>query len=190
MKLTVKDMILCALFAALMAMVSYITMPNVTGVPFSLQPFIAMLAGAIIGSKRGAISMMVYTVMGVVGLPVFAGGTGGIGKVASPTFGYILGFIACAYVVGLIIETFNKNTKMKIAGFVIAPFIGLAVDYIIGVPYLFFILKASMGEAMTPAVALSYGFYPYIILDIIKAGIVVFLALTIVPRLDSAGVLD
>jgi biotin transport system substrate-specific component len=173
-----------------MAMVSYITMPNVTGVPFSLQPFIAMLAGAILGSKRGAISMIVYTVMGVVGLPVFAGGTGGLGKITSPTFGYILGFILCAYAVGLVIELFGKNPKTRVIGYVLAPFIGLAIDYIVGVPYLFMIFNTVMGKSISFYVALTYGFFPYILLDLIKAGIVVFLAMTLLPRLEKAGVLD
>lgn len=187
MKLSIKDMVLCAVFAALISIGAYVSVPLPSGVPFSLQPFFAMLAGAILGSKRGGISMAVYTLMGLVGLPVFSNGTGGFGMIFKPTFGYILGFILCAYVVGLIVEK-SREKEFKL-GFIIAPFVGLIIDYIIGVPYLFLVLKVSMGDAMTPSLALAYGFWPYIILDLVKACIVVSLLFSIVPRLEREGIL-
>jgi len=187
MKLSIKDMVLCAVFAALISIGAFVSIPLPGGVPFSLQPFFAMLAGAILGSKRGAISMTVYTLMGLVGLPVFSNGTGGFGMIFKPTFGYIIGFIVCAYVVGLIVE--KSREKGFNAGLVIAPFVGLMLDYIIGVPYLFVVLKATMGEAMTPSVALAYGFWPFIILDLVKAAIVVTMLFSIIPRLEKEGIL-
>lgn len=184
----VRDMVLCALFAALISISAYMSIPMPTSVPISLQPFFAMLAGAILGSKRGAISMTLYMFIGLIGIPVFSGGTGGFGMVLSPTFGYIIGFIACAYVTGFIVEQSRKR-DFKV-GIIIAPFVGIMVDYIIGVPYLFVVFNTVMGKAISPYVALTYGFFPYIALDIIKAAIVAIMALSIVPTLSRQGLLD
>lgn len=188
MNYKVKDMVLCALFAALISISAYLSIPMPTSVPISLQPFFAMLAGAILGSKRGAISMTLYMFIGLIGLPVFSGGTGGFGMLVSPTFGYIIGFIACAYVTGLIVEQSRKRNFTM--GLIIAPFIGVLVDYLIGVPYLFVIFNTVMGNAISPYVALTYGFFPYIVLDLIKAGLVGVLAISIVPTLSKQGLLE
>lgn len=188
MNLKVKDMVLCALFAALISISAYLSIPMPTSVPISLQPFFAMLAGAILGSKRGAISMTLYMLIGLVGVPVFSGGASGPGTILSPTFGYIIGFIACAYVTGLIVEKSRK--KNFTAGMMIAPFIGVLVDYLVGVPYLFVIFNTVLGKAISPYVALTYGFFPYIVLDIAKAGVVAAIALSIIPTLTKQGLLD
>lgn len=188
MKLTVKDMVLCALFAALISISAYLSIPSPTSVPFSLQPLFAMLAGAILGSKRGAISMFLYMIIGLVGVPVFTGGTGGFGMLTAPTFGYIIGFIACAYVTGFIIEK-TKGTKAAMVGMFVAPFIGVMVDYIIGVPYLYMVFNLVMGNSINFYVALTYGFFPYILLDIVKAVVVVVIASSTLPRLEKQGLL-
>lgn len=184
----VRDMVLCALFAALISISAYLSIPMPTSVPISLQPFFAMLAGAILGSKRGAISMALYMMIGLIGIPVFSGGTGGFGLILSPTFGYIIGFIACAYVTGFIVEQSRKRNFTF--GLIIAPFVGVLVDYLVGVPYLFVIFNTVMGNAISPYVALTYGFFPYIALDIVKAGVVAVMALSIVPTLSKQGLLD
>lgn len=190
MKLSVKDMILCSLFAALMSISAYMSVELPGGVPFSMQPLLAMLAGAIIGSKRGAISMLVYLLVGLAGAPVFAGGKGGIGIIAGGTFGYLIGFIFCAYVVGLIIELTSKSDKTKVIGYIIAPFIGLLIVYIFAIPYLLFIVNIIKGGAMSLTGGLTAGFTPFILMDLVKAGLVGFMTITILPRLRSAGVLE
>ena len=187
MNLKTKDLALCGIFAALISLSAYLSIPLPGGVPFSLQPLIAMMAGIFLGSKRGALSMGVYTFMGLVGLPVFAGGTGGFGVIFKPSFGYIIGFIVCAYVTGKVMELFiNKSPKV---GFLIGPFAGLAVDYMIGVPYLYMIIKQSTGGTATWSLALTYGFYPFIVLDLLKAAMVVLMGLSLIPRLKRAGIL-
>lgn len=189
MKLSVKDMILCGLFAALISVSAYLSIPSPTSVPFSLQPLFALMAGAFLGSKRGAISMFVYMLVGLVGVPVFSGGTGGPGMIYSPTFGYIIGFIVSAYVVGKVLEMTEK-TPLKIVGIVLAPLLGVAVNYIIGVPYLFMIFNVVKDSSISMYVALTYGFFPYILLDLVKAGLVITMIFSMIPRLKLAGVLD
>lgn len=180
-----RDMVLCALFAALMVLGAYVSIPLPGGVPITFQIFFAMIAGGILGSRLGAISMTVYMLMGLVGVPVFSGGGSGIGMLAKPTFGYIIGFVVCAFVTGFIIEkTKKKEGTPRQLGLLLAPFVGLALDYLIGVPYLFMILKGSMGDTMTPSLALTYGFWPFIVFDLIKAFVVVGIIATIMPRLE------
>lgn len=187
MKLSVKDMVLCALFAALISIGALGSIPLPGGIPFSIQPLLAMLAGAILGSRRGAISMTLYMFMGLVGLPVFSNGAGGIGYVLTPSFGYIIGFILCAYVTGFIVE--KSRAKNFTLGMVIAPFAGLMVDYIVGVPYLYMIFNIVMGKAIDVNTALVYGFYPFILLDLLKAALVVVVIFALLPRLERQGVL-
>ncbi|MBN2795443.1 MAG: biotin transporter BioY [Clostridia bacterium] len=189
MKLTVKDMVLCSFFAALISISAYLSLPSPTGVPFSLQPLFAMMAGAFLGSKRGAIAMTVYMLIGLIGIPVFSNGTGGFGVILSPTFGYIIGFIAMAFVVGKVVEM-TEGTKAKLLGLILAPVLGVAVNYMIGVPYLLMIFNVVKGAGITFYVALTYGFFPYILLDLIKAGLVVMMLMSIVPKLRLAGALE
>ena len=89
-----KGMILCALFAALMAVCSWITIPYV--VPFTMQTFGVFLALLLLGGKRGTICMAVYLLLGAVGLPVFSGFRGGVGALVGSTGGYLVGFIVSA----------------------------------------------------------------------------------------------
>lgn len=190
MKLSVKDMALCALFAALISISAYVSIELPGGVPFSMQVMMAMLAGAILGSKRGAISMIVYTLVGLAGAPVFAGGRGGFAIVAGGTFGYILGFIACAFVVGLIVERTRDSEKFKTVGYIVAPFVGMIVVYLIGVPYMMMIVNIVKGGDMNLSAGLAAGFTPFIVVDILKASLVANLTITAVPRLKAAGVLE
>lgn len=186
MRLKTKDLALCSIFAALISISAYLTIP-LPGCAIFITTLNSHDGRTFLGSKRGALSMGVYTFMGLVGLPVFAGGTGGFGVVFKPSFGYILGFIVCAYVTGKVMEGFaDKSPKM---GFVIAPFAGLAFDYIIGVPYLYMIINQSTGGTATWSLALTYGFYPFIALDLLKAALVVLMGLSLMPRLKKAGLL-
>jgi biotin transport system substrate-specific component len=101
--LQLKRMVYAALMAALTAAGAYIAIP-VGPVPIVLQNLFVMLAGLLLGGRWGLISVGVYLLAGAMGLPVFAGGTGGAGKFVGPTGGYLLGFAAAAYLVGVISE--------------------------------------------------------------------------------------
>ena len=93
---SVRDLVLIALFAALMAICSWISIP--TTVPFTLQTFAVFVAAGLLGGKRGTIAVLVYILLGAVGLPVFAGFTGGVGILLGSTGGYIIGFLGSALV--------------------------------------------------------------------------------------------
>ncbi|RZW12719.1 MAG: biotin transporter BioY, partial [Desulfobulbaceae bacterium] len=96
-----KLMVYASLMATLTAVGAYIAIP-IGPVPIVLQNLFVMLAGLLLGGRWGLTSVGVYLLAGAVGLPVFAGGTGGIGKFIGPTGGYLLGFAAAAYVIGKI----------------------------------------------------------------------------------------
>lgn len=129
-KIKTMDMSYVAMFVALMAIGANITAIITIGtVPLTMQSFFAIMAGALLGSRLGAVSMLVYLLVGLVGVPVFSHFTGGPGAVFLPTFGFILSFIFVAYVTGKIIESVH-NPDFSI--FLVASFAGLIMNYIAG----------------------------------------------------------
>ena len=110
-----RNLMMCALFAALIAAGAFIKIP-IPVVPFTLQLLFTMLAGLLLGGKLGAISVGVYILMGLIGLPVFVEG-GGIAYIFKPTFGYLIGFAAASYVTGCIahqaaLPSFRLKTEL------------------------------------------------------------------------------
>lgn len=133
------DITYVAMFTALMAIGANLTSFILIGtVPLTLQTFFATLAGVLLGARLGSLSMVVYTLIGLAGAPVFAKFTGGFQVLTSPTLGFILSFILLAYVSGLIVEK-QKQPNFKI--FFVACFVGLAINYLVGTNYLYFSLK-------------------------------------------------
>lgn len=140
MKFRAIDICYVGLFVAFMMIGANITslvpFMVIGGVPITLQTFFAILAGALLGSRLGSISMIVYAVVGLVGAPVFAQFGGGIRVLISPTFGFILSFIILSYVVGRIVE---KNQQLFT--YFIASIIGLVINYLFGTNWMYFAYK-------------------------------------------------
>lgn len=113
MNSTTKQVTLCALFAALNAILAQISIP-IGPVPINLVHISTFVAAGLLGSKYGALSQFTYALMGMVGLPVFSGFSGGLGVIVGPTGGYILAYIMAAYVSGLIMEHFGKKSVIVI----------------------------------------------------------------------------
>ncbi|KHF28344.1 Biotin transporter BioY [Anoxybacillus sp. BCO1] len=137
-----KDLTFIAMFAALMAIGANITswapFLVIGGVPITLQTFFCVLAGAILGAKRGAIAMTVYMLIGLFGAPVFARFGGGFSTIVAPTFGFILSFILAAYVTGLLIE---KSANRSVARFITATIIGMIINYVVGTNWMYVAFK-------------------------------------------------
>jgi len=154
MKLKTLDLTLAAMFVALMAIGANITsfapFMVVGGVPITLQTFFAILAGVILGSRLGAISMMVYALVGLAGVPVFAKFGAGLSTFIRPTFGFLLSFIFTAFAAGKIIE---KNRSFS--AFITAALIGLVINYAIGTNWMYFAYKlwAAAPEGFTYGMA-------------------------------------
>ncbi|WP_425428020.1 biotin transporter BioY [Alteribacillus bidgolensis] len=148
------------------------------GVPITLQPIIAMIAGALLGSRLGALSMIIYMLIGLVGIPVFAEFSGGFRALVSPTFGFILSFILTAFVTGKIIER-KQNPSMAV--FFIAAFTGLVINYLLGTNYMYY---AYLWIAEAPD-GFSYSMvWAWMILPLIKDIIFTALAAASVPKLQ------
>ena len=131
---------MCALFTALIAVGAFIKVP-VPVVPFTLQFLFTMLAGLIMGGRLGAVSVGLYAVLGLVGLPIFAEG-GGIWYVMKPSFGYIIGFALGSLVTGLMVEKLEKLTTGRL---LTASFTGLAIVYACGMIYYYIICNFVIG---------------------------------------------
>ncbi len=131
MPLKTADITRIALFAAIMAVSAYIRIP-LGVVPLTLQSTAALLTGYILGPARGSLATLTYTVIGLAGLPVFSSG-GGPAYVLSPTFGYIIGFTACAWITGFLARR-NRSNSAVIAYLIMI--VSLAGIYIPGVLWL------------------------------------------------------
>ncbi len=122
-----------AMFAALMMIGANIaSFLIIGGVPITLQTFFAILAGMLLGKRQGAIAMLVYALIGLAGLPVFAQFSGGLDTILSPSFGFILSFIFVAYIAGYIVEKYPSKV-----GFVVAGLVGLLFNYVFGTNWMY-----------------------------------------------------
>jgi len=182
MKLKARDMILVAMFTALTAIGAFIKIP-VGPVPINLQFLFTALAGIMLGSRLGALSQLVYVVLGLIGIPVFTSG-GGISYIFKPTFGYLIGYIIGAYVIGKIAESVKKPSYVR---FLVASLVGIAVVYLIGVPYLYLILKYVVGAKITVMGVLKTGMFLFIPGDIAKCIITAALGVKVVPIVRKAA---
>ncbi len=141
--LDTKSMILCALFAALIAAGAFIKIP-VPMVPFTLQFLFTNMAGLLLGRKHGLIAVLVYIIVGIAGVPVFTQG-GGPAYVLQPTFGYIIGMAIGTWLCGYLVERWGDGFKSCL----LAGFINLVVVYIIGMTYLYFIKDLYLGTPIS-----------------------------------------
>lgn len=132
-----KSLIMCSIFVALIAIGAFIKIP-IPVVPFTLQLLFTTLAGVLLGSKLGSISVLVYIILGLIGMPIFTNG-GGLGYILQPTFGYLIGFCLGAYLTGLIVE---KSKNITIKSLLIANFVGLAAVYLIGMIYYYIVANS------------------------------------------------
>ena len=125
-----KNLVLCALFAALIAIGAHLRIPTPL-VPLTFQTLFVVLAGLVLGKKFGAIAVCVYVAAGLIGLPVFTG------SALNPTFGYIIGCIPGAWLAGFIPEKF----KVGFLTYTLAAVAGIAVIYAVGIPYYYLMSK-------------------------------------------------
>lgn len=147
---------LTALMTGVTCIVAPMSIP-IGPVPISLTSLAICISLYLLGWKNGSISYILYIFIGILGLPVFSGFTGGIGKLAGPTGGYIIGFIPMAILVGFIIEK-TRNRLVHIVGMVL----GMIICYIVGMAWFCIVMDSTIGTAVTLCV------FPFIPGDIIK----------------------
>ncbi len=173
--LSPRELSLVALFAALTGVGAFIRIP-IPPVPITLQTLMVMFSGVLLGGRLAALSQLVYILVGLMGIPIFAHG-GGPGYVVHYSFGYLLGFIPGAYVIGRLVE---KREPLKPPFLLAALLAGLMVIYLLGVPVLYLNFKVIQQlKDWSLTKAMWTGFVVFLPGDLIKIGVVLYFG----PRL-------
>ncbi|MDQ0417666.1 biotin transport system substrate-specific component [Croceifilum oryzae] len=169
--LTIREMTLCAMFVALMTIGGQIKL-DFTGVPFTLQTLIVMLAGSLLGKRLGTISMFVFIALVAVGAPLLAGFKGGIGTLFGPTGGYIWCFPLATYLIGFCIEKLRRGQKPKywhvLCAFLLG---GVVVVHLIGFIWFCSYMNVPYGQNLV------IGLFVFIPGDVIKAVVATVISL-------------
>ncbi|PRR84317.1 biotin transporter BioY [Clostridium vincentii] len=180
-----RNLILVAMFAALAAIGAFIKVP-IPYVPFTLQYLFCALAGVTLGSRLGALSQIVYVAIGLLGVPVFTEG-GGFNYIFKPTFGYLIGFIIAAYVIGKIRENIKKLTFIKAIFMLLS---GLFFIYLFGVVYLYISYNLYMGKDISFYFAFFYGFVVCIAGDLLLTVFAAYISIKLLSVLRKCGYID
>ena len=167
-----KPLVFAALFAALTAAVSPFKIPlGFTPVPITLQTLVVLMSGAMLGPVYGALAMILYVVVGVLGLPVFAGGGSGIGAILGPTGGYLISYFIAAYAIG---KTLQLRKQPKYLDYVVAMIAGTIIIYVLGAGWALVVVPG-----LTFLAVLVGWVLPFIIGDTIKLLIAAYIAKTV-----------
>lgn len=153
--------------AALVAVLAQVSIP-LWPVPITGQTLGVVVVGAALGSRRGAMALTTYLLIGLMGLPVFADFTGSLAAVGKPSFGFILGFIPAAFLAGWFAErAWDRKPWLAFVGFIAAS----AVPFLFGIPYMALILNGVLGLDLSFLALLQAGLFPFILGGIVKAAI-------------------
>ncbi len=168
--MSLRTLIITALFAALIVGGSYIAFP-LGPVPLTLQTLFVLLAGVLGGGRVGFSAVAIYLVLGALGLPVFYGGSGGVAHFFSPTGGFLLSLLVAAPIAGAITDLGFRSEKKRtqLLFTILGAAAGTIVIFLIGIPFLKLFLKVAWREA------LLIGLLPFIVGDLIKLVVVVLL---------------
>jgi biotin transport system substrate-specific component len=175
-------MSLVALFAALSGISAFVRLP-IPYIPLTLQPLMVMFSGLLLGGRLGALSQLVYLLVGLLGIPIFAQG-GGPGYVLQPTFGFLLGFILGAYVIGRLTE---RREPLHRGLLLVAILVGIVAMYIPGVTVFYLNLNLIQQKSFSLREALLLLAVPYLPADLLKLLVVLYLGPPIRERFRRMG---
>lgn len=178
--MSARKLVYTALLAALTAAGAFIRIPIGFSV-ITLQFLFTAMAGVLLGPGGGALSQGVYVALGLVGLPIFTAG-GGFGYVLQPSFGFLLGLIPAAAVIGALSRRSSSPVRLALACGA-----GLAVLYAVGVPYMALILNGYMGKGMSVSGLLWAGMLPFLPGDAIKIAVTALLCPLLRKRIPGLG---
>lgn len=177
MKLTTKEMVLTAMFAAIFCILGPISVP-IGPIPVSLTNFVIYISVYMLTARNATISYLLYLLIGAAGLPVFSGYAGGIGKLVGVTGGYLAGFIFTTIISGIVVNKFYKNKLISILGMIA----GLIVTYAFGTAwYAFLNGDKSVYEILKLCVI------PFILVDLIKVIIASIIGPILKDKINSAA---
>lgn len=170
------DLAYIALGAVMIAICSWISIP--TTIPFTMQTFAVFFVLSVLGGKRGTLTIIVYILLGVIGIPVFAQFTSGLGVLLGSTGGYIVGFVFMGLIYWIIMELFGKKLYTEI----FAMLFGMVILYSFGTAW-FMIIYAQTNESIGLAMVLAWCVIPFIIPDLIKLTLALIFARRISKKL-------
>lgn len=176
--MSAKKLVLCAVMAALTCVLAPVSFVIATAVPITLATFAVMLSGVLLGGTMGALSQLVYLLLGIVGLPVCAGYTPALPRLMGPTGGYLIGYLPLAFLCGALYGAWGRNARgvRKYAALIGGMLLGTAALYAIGTAWYCLYSGAGVGAALSACVA------PFLIGDSVKIAAVALLA----PLLEKA----
>ena len=175
------NFISAALFAGIMAILSQFAFP-IGAVPITLQSFVCALAGGVLGKKWGAISIGLWLILGMIGIPVLTMGKAGIGIFLSPVGGYYLGFVLMALISG-----FRSEEKVNIFCYIGFAILGLISCYALGTIWFMGYFQSGHGKDMPLWTALTMTVFPFVVFDLIKVTLGVLSGVRIRRALIQAG---
>ena len=177
-KVTIYQLTFMAMMAAVTCILGPLSVP-IGQIPISLTNLVIYFTVFVLGIWAGTGSYGIYLLLGAVGLPVFSGFAGGLGKLLGPTGGYLIGFIFMALIGGAVIELSHRNIFLTMLGWVV----GTAVAYAFGTVWFVYLMKCSVTYALTVCV------YPFIGFDIVKIVIATLLGKTVRYAITKAGLI-
>ena len=176
---SVKQMALVGVMTAVICILAPWSIPITGLVPISLGTLAIYFVLYVLGMKLGTLSVLIYILLGAVGIPVFTGFSGGLGKLMGPTGGYIVGYIFLALICGFFIDHFSDNLILQVVGFVL----GTTVLYLFGTLWMMYLTERSFLEALGLCVT------PFIPGDIAKLIVAIAIAFPLKKRLKKAGLI-
>ncbi|MFS0912860.1 biotin transporter BioY [Microbacterium sp. 179-I 3D2 NHS] len=171
-----RDLARIAVFAALIVVLGTVTVPLPGGVPITAQTLGVMLAGTVLGPRWAPLAVLVVLVLSAIGLPVLAGGRGGLGVFAGPTAGYLLGWVVGSIVIGLIVHSSRITWWRTAVGTVVG---GILIVYAFGIP----VQALVLGIDLVPTLLSSFVFLPG---DLLKAAAATALTLALLRAYPPA----
>ena len=176
--LRTADLTVIAIAAALIAICAWISVP--AAVPFTLQTFGVFFVLSLLGASRGALAILVYIFLGAIGIPVFSGFSGGMGVLLGNTGGYIVGFLLTALAYGGIVALLGKRLWTEILGLLL----GLLLCYALGTAWFMAVYTRAKG-AVSLGTVLSWCVFPFILPDLGKLALALFLSKRVSPALKG-----
>ena len=176
-RISTKNLVLTGMFTAVLAVLSQISIPMPSGVPVTLQTFAVALCACVLGWKFGAASVLVYLLLGAVGVPVFAGFNGGLGVIVGATGGFLIGFLPMVVLTGLFTPAKNK------VGTVACSVLGLGICHLLGTVQFMLVMERGFVESFLLVSV------PYLFKDVISVVLAFAVGAAIKKALNAANIL-
>ncbi len=171
-----RDLVYMAICTALICICSWITIPGT--IPFTLQTLAIFITLGLLGWKKGTISILIYIILGIIGLPVFSYFNSGIGAILGPTGGYIIGFIFAGLIYGILSYFIKNENVLNILGFIS----GLLICYLIGTIWFYYVYSANNSISFVSVIMMCV--IPFIAPDILKILLAIFVVKNVKKRLN------